>query len=78
MIYALVSIAAAFAPPSMRSAPMDQQRAAVIMATPNAAPVYAGKYADELKATATAMVTPGKVAAARGSTSGDLRAPAAH
>merc|ERR1719181_1192155 len=36
------------------------QRAAVVMAAPNAAPVYNGKYADELRATATAMVTPGK------------------
>merc|ERR1711988_476841 len=30
------------------------------MAEPNAPPVYAGKYADELKATAAAMVAPGK------------------
>merc|ERR1719181_1382779 len=36
------------------------QRAAVVMAAPNAAPVYDGKYADELRATATAMVKPGK------------------
>jgi len=31
-----------------------------MMAEPNAAPVYAGKYADELRATANAMVAPGK------------------
>jgi fructose-bisphosphate aldolase class I len=30
------------------------------MATPNAAPIYAGKYAEELVATANAMVAPGK------------------
>merc|ERR1719451_15969 len=36
------------------------QRAAVVMAAPNAAPVYDGKYADELRATAAAMVQPGK------------------
>merc|ERR1719181_1505936 len=36
------------------------QRAAVVMAAPNAAPVYNGKYADELRATATAMVAKGK------------------
>merc|ERR1719160_2428947 len=30
------------------------------MAAPNAAPVYAGKYAEELKATAQAMIAPGK------------------
>jgi fructose-bisphosphate aldolase class I len=35
-------------------------RAAVNMATPNAAPVYNGQYAEELRATATAMTLPGK------------------
>jgi len=30
------------------------------MAEPNAAPIYSGKYADELRATAAAMVKPGK------------------
>merc|ERR1719313_2498471 len=35
-------------------------RAAVNMATPNAAPVYNGQYAEELRATAAAMVAPGK------------------
>ena len=35
-------------------------RAAVNMAAPNAAPVYNGQYADELRATAAAMVAPGK------------------
>jgi len=36
------------------------QRAHVLMATPNAAPVYDGQYADELRATAIAMTKPGK------------------
>jgi len=36
------------------------QRAAVVMATPNAAPIYNGKYAEELRETAAAMVMPGK------------------
>merc|ERR1719265_874262 len=30
------------------------------MAVPNAAPVYSGKYADELRETASKMVAPGK------------------
>ena len=36
------------------------RHAAVVMATPNAAPVYSGQYAEELRATAAAMVQPGK------------------
>ena len=36
------------------------RHAAVVMATPNAAPVYSGQYAEELRATAAAMVKPGK------------------
>jgi len=36
------------------------RHAAVIMATPNAAPVYSGQYAEELRATAIAMTKPGK------------------
>jgi len=38
----------------------SSSRAAVVMATPNAAPIYDGKYAEELRATATAMTLPGK------------------
>lgn len=34
--------------------------ATLTMATPNAAPVYDGKYAEELRATAAAMVATGK------------------
>ena len=34
--------------------------AALTMAVPNAAPVYDGKYAEELRATAAAMVATGK------------------
>ena len=44
-------------------APMQASRiaqSAITMATPNAAPVYDGTFADELRATAAAMVTPGK------------------
>ena len=63
MLYAtLIGFTAAFAP---GSAPVGQSRAAVLMATPNAAPVYSGQYADELKATAAAMVMPGKVSLMR-------------
>jgi len=50
-----------FSPASVTPSFATASRAAsVVMATPNAAPVYAGKYADELRATATAMVQPGK------------------
>merc|ERR1719379_1770786 len=41
-------------------APAVGRRAAVQMATPNAAPVYDGQYAEELRATAAAMVAKGK------------------
>ena len=41
-------------------APTRAVRAAVNMATPNAAPVYDGKYAEELRATAAAMTMKGK------------------
>jgi fructose-bisphosphate aldolase class I len=58
MLYATVVFAASFAPGSIRSPAAG--RVAVYMATPNAAPVYDGKYAEELRATATAMVKPGK------------------
>jgi len=52
---------AAFSGPVGRS-PVSSGRSAVTvsMATPNAAPVYDGKYAEELRATAAAMVVPGK------------------
>ena len=58
MLY-LLTTALAFAPGS-RSPVMGTRNAPVVMAVPNAAPVYAGQYADELKATAAAMVVPGK------------------
>merc|ERR1740138_1540194 len=38
----------------------DRSTALKMSATPNAAPVYDGKYAEELRATANAMVAPGK------------------
>ena len=61
MLYLLVVSGLSFAPTAMRSPAVTSGRhAAALMATPNAAPVYAGKYVDELKATATAMVIPGK------------------
>ena len=49
----------AFAP-GFRAPTGFERHAAVVMAAPNAAPVYDGKYVDELKATAAAMVAPGK------------------
>merc|ERR1740138_378230 len=49
-----------FSPASRTPAAATGTRAAVMMATPNAAPVYDGKYAEELRATAAAMVKPGK------------------
>ena len=42
------------------ASPTRATRAAVTMATPNAAPVYDGKYAEELRATASAMTMKGK------------------
>jgi len=58
---AVLSQSAAFAPgvaaPGLAYA---SSSAVVMMATPNAAPVYDGKFADELRATAAAMVKPGK------------------
>jgi len=44
----------------MRGPSAAVSRSAVMMATPNAAPIYDGKYAEELRATASAMVAPGK------------------
>jgi fructose-bisphosphate aldolase class I len=55
----LVAVSTAFAP-GMRAPTMSGRAAAVIMAAPNANPVYDGKYADELRATAKAMTLPGK------------------
>jgi len=58
---ALISAPASFAP-GIR-APVTYASTSAVnvqMATPNAAPIYDGKYADELRATAAAMVQPGK------------------
>jgi fructose-bisphosphate aldolase class I len=59
----MLSIAGAFslsyAPTAIR-APTAGRAAAVVMATPNAAPIYDGQYAEELRATAAAMIMPGK------------------
>ena len=55
----LVAFSTAFAP-GLSGMVASSRRAAVIMAAPNAAPVYDGKYAAELQATARAMVAPGK------------------
>jgi len=58
---ALISAPASFAPGlSVRAPTHAAQSSAIQMATPNAAPIYDGKYADELRATAAAMVKPGK------------------
>merc|ERR1719213_266908 len=56
---ALSSFSAALALGASLRAPAAS-RSAVSMATPNAAPVYDGQYAAELRATASAMVQPGK------------------
>jgi len=55
----LISTALSFSP-GLRAPATIEARAAVVMATPNAAPVYDGKYAAELRETAAAMVKPGK------------------
>jgi len=55
----LVAFSTAFAP-GLSGMVASSRRAAVIMAAPNAAPIYDGKYATELQATAAAMVAPGK------------------
>ena len=61
MIYNLAVAAMGFAPSTMKmSAPVSQVAASVVMAAPNAAPVYDGKYAAELRETAAAMVEKGK------------------
>jgi len=61
MLYALLpAFAVAFAPTSLKAPNSVVSRGQAFMATPNAAPVYDGKYAEELRATAAAMVKPGK------------------
>merc|ERR1719331_526475 len=59
MLYLVAAATNAFSPGVVRS-PVTPGGAVVTMATPNAAPVYNGKYATELVATATAMVQAGK------------------
>ena len=58
MLHLTAISASAFAPGMQM--PVGAMRASVVMATPNAAPVYDGQYAAELRATASAMVQPGK------------------
>merc|ERR1719181_1886291 len=55
---AVVGFSLSYTPGAIRAP--SASRAAVQMATPNAAPIYDGKYAEELRATATAMTLPGK------------------
>merc|ERR1719181_301321 len=55
----LGSFSTALAPQTSLRAPAAS-RSAIVMATPNAAPVYDGEYAAELRETASAMVQPGK------------------
>merc|ERR1719331_1579958 len=59
MLYLVAAATNAFSAGVVRS-PVTPGGASIVMATPNAAPVYDGKYAEELVATATAMVAPGK------------------
>merc|ERR1719331_1783211 len=59
MLYLVAAATNAFSPGVVRS-PVTPGGASIVMATPNAAPIYDGQYAEELVATATAMVTPGK------------------
>ena len=49
-----------FAPSAFRAPAQSSRAASVVMATPNAAPIYDGEYAAELRQTAAAMVAPGK------------------
>jgi len=63
MLYLSLSSVLAFTPNAMRnpaSVVSHQSTMSIMMATPNAAPIYDGEYADELRATAAAMVAPGK------------------
>merc|ERR1719201_2587976 len=59
MLYLVTSTMLGFAPGLSTPATLGS-RAAVVMATPNAAPVYDGQYATELRETAAAMVVSGK------------------
>jgi fructose-bisphosphate aldolase class I len=59
MLYLVAAASNAFSPGAVRS-PVTPGRVSVVMATPNAAPIYDGQYCEELIATATAMVQPGK------------------
>jgi len=59
MLYLVAAASNAFSPGAVRS-PVTPGRVSVVMATPNAAPIYDGQYSEELVATATAMVQPGK------------------
>ena len=45
---------------NLGASPAVVSRGAIMMGAPNAAPVYDGQYAEELRATAAAMVAPGK------------------
>jgi len=51
---------AAFNPSTPGARSLERASGAQMMATANAAPVYSGKYADELRETAAAIVKPGK------------------
>jgi len=55
----LTLCAYSFQSPATRIAPAGRH-ASIAMATPNAAPIYDGEYAAELRETASAMVAPGK------------------
>merc|ERR1719331_3016714 len=59
MLYLVAAATNAFSAGVVRS-PVTPGGASIVMATPNAAPIYDGQYAEELVATATAMVTAGK------------------
>ena len=59
-ISAMLTLCAySFQSPATRIAPAGRH-ASIAMATPNAAPIYDGEYAAELRETASAMVAPGK------------------
>merc|ERR1719201_2288029 len=45
---------------NLGASPAVVSRGAIMMGAPNAAPIYDGQYAEELRATAAAMVAPGK------------------
>jgi len=60
MLVALLGASSAFAPVGRAPAFATQRTGSLAMATPNAPGIYDGQYADELRATAAAMVKPGK------------------